>query len=157
MDNLAIERHAPGHGIAAGLEHAPAQHLKNIASRGGRRDITIDLACSQGDAGVVSAAKASSSLDNSIQHRLQIEGRAADDLQYIAGRGLVFERFLEIARALAQLAKKPRVLDRDRGMFGKGSRQLDLHVTERPNLLPIDGDGADEPILPEHWHREKCA
>jgi hypothetical protein len=39
--------------------------------------------------------------DQRVQHRLQIEGRAADDLQDIACRSLVFERFFEIARALA--------------------------------------------------------
>ena len=30
-----------------------------------------------------------------VQHRLQIEGRAADDLEHLAGRGLVFERLAQ--------------------------------------------------------------
>ncbi len=48
-----------------------------------------------------------------IEYRLQIEFRLADDLQHVADRGLVFERFLQVARAVAQFVEQPRVLHRD--------------------------------------------
>jgi hypothetical protein len=41
--------------------------------------------------------------------------------------------------------------------LAKVSRHLDLDFAERPNLLSINGDGADESILLEHRHREKRA
>src|SRR5271166_1690610 len=52
----------------------------------------------------VGIAKPCGGLDHRVQHGLQIERRAADDLQHVADRGLVFQRFLKIARALADLS-----------------------------------------------------
>jgi hypothetical protein len=40
-------------------------------------------------------------------------GRAADDVEHLAGRGLVFERFFEVARARLQFAEQPRILHRN--------------------------------------------
>ena len=67
---------------------------------------------------------------------MQVEGRAADDLEHIAGRGLVFERFLEVAGALLQFTEQPRVLDRDDRLVGEGANQLDLPLGERLDPLP---------------------
>ena len=47
-----------------------------------------------------------SRFDQSIEHRLEIEGRTADDLKHIGGRGLLLKRF-------AQLVEQSRVLDGD--------------------------------------------
>ena len=52
------------------------------------------IALAADDHGLIGVAKPGGGLDHRIQHRLQIEGRAADDLQHVAGRGLVFERLL---------------------------------------------------------------
>ena len=38
---------------------------------------------------LISLAKASRGLQQRIEHRLQIEGRAADDLEYVGGCGLL--------------------------------------------------------------------
>ncbi len=42
-------------------------------------------------------AKTSGRLDKSVEHGLQIEGRAADDLQHVGGRGLLLQRFAAIS------------------------------------------------------------
>jgi hypothetical protein len=55
-----------------------------------------------------------------------IGGRAADDVEHVTGRGLVFERFFEIARAGLQFTEQPRVLHRDDRLVGKSAHQLDL-------------------------------
>ena len=86
-------------------------------------------------------------LDQRIEHGLQIEGRAADDLEHVGGGGLLLQRF-------AQLVEQPGVLDRDDGLGGEVRDQLDLLVGERTNLLTIDGDGADQLIVLEHRHIE---
>ena len=49
----------------------------------------------------VGVAQPRRGFEQRVEHRLQVESRATDDLQHLAGRGLVFERFLQIARAIA--------------------------------------------------------
>ena len=56
------------------------------------------LALAAEDHGLIGIAKPGGGLDHRIEHGLQIEGRAADDLQHVAGRGLVFQRLLEVGR-----------------------------------------------------------
>ena len=82
-------------------------------------------------------------LDQRLQHRLQVEGRLADDLEHVAGRGLVFERLLKIVGALAQLAEQPRILDRNHRLVGEGRNQLDLLLGESLDALTGQGDNAD--------------
>ena len=72
-----------------------------------------------------------------------------------AGRGLLLQRFGEIVGALAQLVEQPRVLDGDDGLRGEVLHQLDLLVGERPHLLAIDDDGADQLVVLEHRHGEQ--
>ena len=50
--------------------------------------------------------------DQRIEHGLQIERRAADDLEHVGGGGLLLQRF-------AQLVEQPRVLDGDDGLGGE--------------------------------------
>ena len=57
--------------------------------------------------------------DQRVEHGLQVEGRAADDLEHVGGRGLLLKRF-------AQFVEQPRVLDGDDGLIGEVSDQRDL-------------------------------
>jgi hypothetical protein len=50
-------------------------------------------------------AQARGGLYQRVEDRLQLEGRAADDLEHVAGCCLVFERFLEVVRSLARLGQ----------------------------------------------------
>jgi len=59
------------------------------------------------------AAEPDSRIQESVEHGLQIEGRAANDLEHVGSRGLLLER-------LAQLVEQPRVLDGDNGLVGEG-------------------------------------
>jgi len=59
--------------------------------------------------GMISLAQPRRRLDERIEHGLQIEGRAADDLEHVGGGGLLLQR-------LAQLVKEPRILDGDDGL-----------------------------------------
>ena len=58
-----------------------------------------------------------------VEHRFQVAGRTADDLQHVGGRGLLLQGF-------AQFAEQPRVLDGDDGLGGEVLDQLDLLVGE---------------------------
>ena len=72
-------------------------------------------------------------------------------------RGLLLQRFGEIVGALAQFAEQPRVLDGDDGLRGEVLHQLDLFVGERPHLLAIDADRADEFVILQHRHDDEGA
>src|SRR5262245_2096097 len=85
-----------------------------------------------------------------VEHRLQIEGRAADDLEHVGSGGLLLQRF-------PQLVEQPGILYRDDGLSREVLYQLDLLVGERPNLLAVDADHADQLVLLEHRHRDEGA
>ena len=51
-------------------------------------------------------------LQHRLEHRLQLTGGAADDLEHVGGCGLLLKRF-------AQFVEQPRVLDRDDGCAAK--------------------------------------
>jgi hypothetical protein len=77
------------------------------------------------------------------KHRLQIEGRAADDLEHVGGGGLLLQR-------LSQLVKQAGILDSDDGLLGEIGDQLNLLVGKRSDLLPVDDDGTDHFVVLEH-------
>ena len=51
-----------------------------------------------------------------------------------------------------QFVEQPRVLDGDDGLGGEVLHQLDLLVGERPDLLAVDEDSADQLVVLEHRH-----
>src|SRR5262249_7384863 len=66
----------------------------------------------------VRVAEAHCRLDQRIEHRFQIEGRATDDLEHVGGSRLLLQR-------LAQLIEQARVLDGNYGLGGEILHQLD--------------------------------
>src|SRR6266550_6466037 len=57
---------------------------------------------------------------------------------------------------MTQLAKEPRILDGDNGLVGEVLNQLYLFVGERPYLLAINSDRANQFIVLKHWNAEHC-
>jgi hypothetical protein len=82
-------------------------------------------------------------LDQRIEHRLQVEGRAADDFEHVGGGGLLLEGF-------PQLVEQARVLDGDHGLAGKILHQRDLLVSKWLDLLAKNVDHADKLTIAEH-------
>ena len=94
-------------------------------------------------------------LQHGLEHGLQIERRAADDLEHVGGRGLLLQR--SVIGALAQFVEQPRVLDGDDGLGGEVLQQLDLLVGERPHLLAVDAEHADKLAILEHRNVDQRA
>ena len=94
----------------------------------------VHLAIAAVDRAVAGVAEPGGRFGEGVEHRLQIEGRAADDLEHVAGRGLVFEQFLEVAGALLQLAIGLGAGDGDDSLLGEGLQQCDLAVGEAADL-----------------------
>ena len=86
----------------------------------------------------------------SAEHGRELAGRTGDHLKDFRCGRLLLERF-------AQLAEQPRVLDGDHRLRGEVLDQLDLLVGERPNLLPVNDDAADQLVILEHGHDEVAA
>src|SRR5436309_8310400 len=81
-------------------------------------------------------------LQHSLEHWLQLTGRTTDNLKNLRGRGLLFQRLAELARARLYIVEQPYILDRDDGLIGEGFEQCDLLVRERPDLHPAYQDRA---------------
>src|SRR5215472_7122579 len=107
----------------------------------------IDFPVAASNQGHIGRAEPRRSLNKGGKHLLQIEGRAADDLQHITRRSLVLERFFKIAGALAQLAKKPRILHRNDSLRREVLQERDLLVGEGADLLTNSYDYAEQHIV----------
>src|SRR6516165_8566438 len=107
----------------------------------------INISITQLDGASVRRAKLGGRLRQGAKHHLQIEGRAADDLENVGGRRLLLQRFGEIVGALTQFVEQWGVLDGDDGLSGESLLKLDLLVRKRPNLFAIDATHADKRIL----------
>jgi hypothetical protein len=66
-------------------------------------------------------------LDHRVEDRGEVAGRRIDDLQYLGGRGLLFQ-------GLARLGQQPRILHRDDCLRREVLQQRDLLFGERPDL-----------------------
>ena len=64
--------------------------------------------------------------DHRVKNRRKVTRRFVDGLQYFGRRRLLLQRLGKLARALLFSFKKPRVLDGDHRLIGKGGDQLDL-------------------------------
>ena len=111
-------------------------------------DLPVNLTSCLTDRRHICLAQTRRRLDQRIEHCLQIEGRAADDLEHVGGGGLLLQRF-------AQLVEQPRVLDGDDGLGGEVRKQSDLLLGEGAHFLPVDGERADQLIILEHRHVDR--
>ena len=71
----------------------------------------------------VRLAQAGGRVDESIEHRLEIEGRTADNLEHLGGRGLLLQ-------GLPKFVEQPRVLDGDNRLVSEGSGKFNLPIGE---------------------------
>jgi hypothetical protein len=92
---------------------------------------------------VIGSAHPSRALSNRIKNRLNIGWRAGDDAKDLAGRRLLFQRFLE-------LLEQPDVLDRNDRLMGKRFQKLYLCNGEGTRFYPACVQCPNElPLLPK--------
>ncbi len=73
-------------------------------------------------------------LDDGVEDRLHVRGRAADDAEHLGRRRLMLQRLAQFCVALAEFLEQPHVLDGDDGLVGEGFEQSNLLFGERTNL-----------------------
>src|SRR5262245_64101140 len=81
-------------------------------------------------------------LDDSIQHRLHVRRRAADDAEHLGSCCLMLQSFAQFGVPFLQFLEQAHVLDRDYGLVGKRLQQLDLRRGEGAYL---DATGEQSP------------
>ena len=79
-----------------------------------------------------------------------------DDVEHLADRGLIVERFLQLASARRDLVEQPHVLDCDYRLVSESGCQLDLLVAERSYLRARQRQRADRNPLAHEWDAERC-
>src|SRR5262249_18155156 len=75
---------------------------------------------------VINPANFGGALDNRIEYRLHVGGRAADDAEHFGSRCLVLQRLAQFCIALLQFLEQPHVLDSDDGLSRESFKQFDL-------------------------------
>ena len=70
-------------------------------------------------------------LDNGVEHRLHVRGRAADDAEHLGRCRLMLQGFAQFCVALLEFFEQPDVLDGDHGLIGKGFKKRDLFIGKR--------------------------
>src|SRR5206468_1860448 len=96
----------------------------------------------QQHARIIGIAKYAGALDDSLEGRSDIGRRGRDDLEHVAGGGLLLQRLLEIARLGLHLVEQADVLDGDDGLVGEGLDEFDLLVLKRADSEPEQVDDA---------------
>jgi len=132
-----VQHIASWHILARNLQTRSAQELPNKEPQHAPPAVTRRLY------EVVRLTQPCSRFNERIEHGLQIEGRAADHLKHVGGRGLLLQR-------LAQLVEQTRVLNGDDGLGGEVRDQIDLLVGKRANLLAVNREDTDKLFVLEH-------
>jgi len=147
VNRAPLDHSAAGQRAAARCYRVPLDEGFISRRKAERRSGAIKPVAQPVDHGFVSLAEACGRLDQRIQYGLYLRARSADDLQHIARRGLVFERLLEVARALAQFTEQACIFHCDYRLCREILQQRDLFVGEQPNFLAIEPKCAQELVV----------
>ena len=115
----------------------------DAAERGVMEALTI-IAQQNAESG---AAQPHRLFEHRVEHRGEVAGRGVDDLQYLAGSGLLLQCF-------PRLGQQPRILHRDDRLCGEILQQSDLLVRKRVNDTAEDVDVTEKLVALAQRHRQ---
>ena len=75
---------------------------------------------------VINPTNPRGALDDGVEDRLHVRGRAADDAEHLGCCRLMLQGLAQFCVALLQFLEQPHVLDGDHGLVGEGFKQFDL-------------------------------
>jgi|SRR6516164_8405940 len=97
VNGSAFQNGSPGNRPAVELIHRKSLHVLAIfALEAGERDNLEAIVLDTRYVCLVGATKPCRRFDERVEHGLQIEGRAADDLEHVGGCGLLLQRFAQL-------------------------------------------------------------
>ena len=103
---------------------------------------------------IINPTNPGGALDDGVEHRLHVCGRAADDAEHLGRCRLMLQGLAQFCIALLQFFEQPHVLDGDHGLIGEGFEEFDLLVRERTNLGPANGNRPDRSTLAQKGNGE---
>ena len=92
---------------------------------------------------VVDPTNPRSALDDSVEDRLYVRRRAADDAEHLGRRRLMLQRLAQFCVTLLDFLEQANILNRDYRLIGEGFKKRNLFVSERSNLRPANDKRAD--------------
>ena len=114
------------------------------------RGMAVGHSLQAGDGREIRVAQATRRLDQRVEHGLQIKCRAANDLEYVGGGGLLLKR---LASPLSS-----RVFSMAMTACAAKFAAVDLLVGERANFLAVNANSAEEIIVLHHRENvEDCS
>src|SRR6516225_9314333 len=133
MNWPAFQCDSPGQAPAPRLQRMCRRVLHPLARKTIIGVDPIPVPLPHQDGAPICRAKPASRFDQRVEYCLEIESRAADDLEHVSSRRLLLERF-------AQLAEQARVFDGDDGLCSEGFYKRNLLIGERFGLQSENGD-----------------
>src|ERR1700731_946656 len=113
MNRSSFERSPSGNCSGTNRDRMTLHVLIEVGRDTMARDDFIRLAFWTTDDCGVGLPQAMRRFDQGIEHSLQVEGRAADDLEHVGGGCLLLQRLAQVARSRLPLVEQARVLDGD--------------------------------------------
>ena len=111
-----------------------------------------------GDGGLVGLAEPGGRFDQRLQHRLQVEGGAADDLQHVGRRGLLLQRLRQLRWVRACTSSNSRTFSM--AITAWSAKVLTSSISlvgERPDGDALQRQHADQRVLAQERHSEDGA
>src|SRR6516164_5062654 len=154
MNRLAFQQNASGDRAAIRFDRTVFHALLKLGRDAVACDVKKTHPLRTANGRHVRIAQTRDRFDQRVKHRLQIEGRTADDFQHFGRRGLLLERFAKFAGALLLGLEQPHVLDRDRRLIGESRQQRDMLLLEWPHVSAAYCNGAERVALADQRHAE---
>ena len=87
---------------------------------------------------VINPTNPSGTLDDGIEDRLHVRGRAADNAEHLSRSSLMLQGLAQFCIAFLQFLEQTHVLDGDHGLVSKGFEESDLLISEWTDLRTMD-------------------
>ena len=119
MDRPTLQHHPAADRAAVGREGMSEDEFLCLRRKATRRDQVIFIVSPPEHHCLVGAAEARHRLHQRVENRLEVDGRAADDLEHIGGRSLLLQRLTQVVGACPHLVEQPYILNCDHSLIGK--------------------------------------
>ena len=101
----------------------------------------------KGDNAIGRIAELDRRSSQAVEHRVEVERRATDDLQHVGGRSLLLQRLAQVIGLGLYLVEQPRVLDGDRRLIGESLNELDLAWRKGFGLGTPEAENSDQLVF----------
>src|SRR5262245_18290221 len=104
---------------------------------------------------IIDPTNSRGALDDGVEYRLYVCGRAADNPKHLGRRRLMLQSFSQCNVAFLEFLKQSYVLDRVYCLVGARFKESDLFVRERTDVSPADRYGTDRHTLAQKRRRHR--